>query len=402
MPAEDAPKKQISERRRMQNKQAQKKYRERQKNNLKNLQDLALASHNFATGHENWAGRPVEAGIGFGNDSSLDPQEPSVVPSELLAISELDSLDRPSATAGNPPSSCLGIVQQSQSLPFPELPLTPKSSYKQAVIGQILDQEGARLDEKTRIQILEGKVTLQSILQAGLRALSLEGPATGPATIAYSSYREDGEDLACNDATLRTDKILVLQNAYSQHAPSIPDVHTNHIRMKPLLYVAACIANASTLGLSLTPETCEELESPFFCGSISESAAKVACLNDFSALSPDLRPSATQLVHRHHPYIDVLPFPTLRERIIKLAYVEEEPMIDEDELCQDLNNGLVCWGSVLDGRNSAIGSGVPWDVRSWEAQPWFLKKWWIVIGGAEGEIYKQTQWWRQIRGERSC
>jgi hypothetical protein len=92
----------------------------------------------------------------------------------------------------------------------------------------------------------------------------------------------------------------------------------------------------------------------------------------------------------------------LRERIIKLAYVEEEPMIDEDELCQDLNNGLVCWGSVLDGRNSTIGSGVPWDVRSWEAQPWFLKKWWIVIGGAEGEIYKQTQWWRQIRGERSC
>jgi hypothetical protein len=375
---------------------------ERQKNNLKNLQDLALASHNFATGPENRAGRSVEAGMGFGNDSSPDPPEPSVTSSELLALSKIDSLQRLFATAGNSPSSCLGIVQQSQLLPLPESPLTPESVYKQTVIGQTLDQEGAILDEKTRIQILEGKVTLQSILQAGLRALSLEGSATCPETRAHSNDREDGEELALNDKTLRTDKILVLRNAYSQHAPSMPDVHTNHIRMKPLLYVAACIANASILGFSLSQESCEDLKSPFFRGSTSESAAKVACLNDFSALSPDLRPSATQLVHRHHPYIDVLPFPTLRERIIKLAYVEEEPMIDEDELCQDLNDGLVCWGSVLDGRNSAMGSGAPWDVRSWEAQPWFLKKWWIVIGGAEGEIYKQTQWWRQMRGERSC
>ena len=375
---------------------------ERQKNNLKNLQDLALASHNFATGPENRGGQSVEAEMGFDNDSSPHPPEPSVASSELLALSKIDSLQRSFATAGNSPSSSFGIVQQSQSLPFSELPLTPESFNKQILIGQLIDREGASLDEKTRTQILEGKVTLQSILQAGLRALSLEDSATGPATIAQSKNREDGEDLALNDTTLRTDKILVLRNAYSQHAPSIPDVHTNHIRMKPLLYVAACIANASILGFSLSQENCEDLESPFFRGSTSESAAKVACLNDFSALSPDLRPSATQLVHRHHPYIDVLPFPTLRERIIKLAYVEEEPMIDEDELCQDLNNGLVCWGSVLDGKNSAMGSGAPWDVRSWEAQPWFLKKWWIVIGGAEGEIYKQTQWWRQMRGERSC
>jgi len=106
-------------------------------------------------------------------------------------------------------------------------------------------------------------------------------------------------------------------------------------------------------------------------------------------------------MYRHHPYIDVLPFPTFRERLIKLACAGE-PMIDEDELCKDLeNDGLICWGSSLGGGSAAMGSGAPWDLRSWEAQDWFMKKWWILIGGAEGEIYKQTQWWCEMRGERS-
>lgn len=107
-------------------------------------------------------------------------------------------------------------------------------------------------------------------------------------------------------------------------------------------------------------------------------------------------------MYRHHPYIDVLPFPTFRERLITLACAKE-PTIDEDELCKDLeNDGLICWGSSLGGGSTAVGSGAPWDIRSWEAQGWFMKKWWILIGGAEGEIYKQTQWWCEMRGERSC
>ena len=73
-------------------------------------------------------------------------------------------------------------------------------------------------------------------------------------------------------------------------------------------------------------------------------------------------------------------------------------MIDEDEICTDLeNDGLIC---CLGGGSAAVGSGTPWDIRSWEAQDWFMKKWWIVIGGAEGEVYKQTLWWREMRGER--
>jgi hypothetical protein len=165
----------------------------------------------------------------------------------------------------------------------------------------------------------------------------------------------------------------------------------------------ACMANGRALGVNVDNRNCNDcVDSPFFRSSMSESAAKKACGKEFSYLKTDLRPCVTQLTHMHHPYIDVLPFPTFRERVIKLAYVDQ-PIIDEEDLHNDVSNdGLICWGSSMGGECGAIGSGAPWDIRSWEAQPWFLNKWWILLGGVEGQVYKQTQWWREIRGERSC
>lgn len=93
----------------------------------------------------------------------------------------------------------------------------------------------------------------------------------------------------------------------------------------------------------------------------------------------DLRPCASQILQPHSLYIDALPFPTLRERIIALRAVE--PKVFEDvELWDDIaSGGVVCWG----GR-AEVGSGSPWDVRSWEVKGWFLWKWWMLTGGVEG------------------
>jgi hypothetical protein len=245
---------------------------------------------------------------------------------------------------------------------------------------------------------LEGKIDLMSILKAGLKAVSYENLVD----VDCSTTHDDREGHASNGTQLCTDKILVVQNANKEYVASLPDAPRNNIRIKQVVFVAACVANASSLGLPPDGLNCDSGESPFFRNSTSESAAKTACLSDFLHLKTHLRPCATQLIYKHHPYIDVLPFPTFRERLIKLACTKE-PMIDEDELCKDLeNDGLICWGSSLGGGSVAMGSGAPWDIRSWEAQNWFIKKWWILIGGAEGEIYKQTQWWREMRGERSC
>jgi hypothetical protein len=70
-------------------------------------------------------------------------------------------------------------------------------------------------------------------------------------------------------------------------------------------------------------------------------------------------------------------------------------VFDEQELTRDLDNdGIVCWGA-----DSGVGTGVPWDHRSWECKPWFLRKWWMLTGGVEGEMGKQSRWWAEMRGE---
>lgn len=85
----------------------------------------------------------------------------------------------------------------------------------------------------------------------------------------------------------------------------------------------------------------------------------------FKTLKPDLRPSSEQITVKHHPYIDILPFPTLRKNLI--THQEE---IDEDEFFHDMLTGLVCWGGAGIGRKDREDStgyastGTPWDVRS--------------------------------------
>jgi Domain of unknown function (DUF3425) len=368
---------------------------------LQVLQDLAGSRHGFRIDHANKDGRNIQ--LGMGTCTSASPEvdgahDASLTHSHLRAPTDAEIRDGSFGRTGQLRGSLFGADEHPQSFPVVRLPLTPEGPQQHCVIGQQLQQAGLVLDEKTRLQILETKIDLQSILQAGLKALSHETMVD----VDCSTSHDNREERATNSTQLRTDKILVLQNANKEYVASLPDVRRNNLRIKQVLFVAACVANASSLGLPFESLKYDSAESPFFRDSVSESAAKTACLSDFPDVKTHLRPCATQLVYRHHPYIDVLPFPTFRERLIKLACAEE-PMIDEDELCKDLeNDGLIYWGSSLGGGSAATGSGAPWDVRSWEAQDWFMKKWWILVGGAEGEIYKQTQWWCEMRGERSC
>lgn len=266
--------------------------------------------------------------------------------------------------------------------------------------GPVLHPEEGDLEGKLKLYVGQKKFTLEEILKAGLKALSHEAPSER--FLSGCTPPPDGQDTPTDNPLLRTDKILLLHNMDEKHSIFLPDIRRNNFRIKQVLFTAACMANASVLGLSSEITSCDFAESPFFQASISPEVAQSACKCSFQGLKEHLRPCATQIMHAHHPYIDVLPFPTFRERVIKLAYTDS-PMIDEDDLCHDLeNDGLICWGSSLGGGSTAMGSGAPWDIRSWEAQPWFLKKWWILIGGVEGEIYKQTQWWCEMRGERSC
>jgi hypothetical protein len=317
----------------------------------------------------------------YGNEAAF-----SATASQLCEV-------RTSGTAASIDGSIRGATQSGGS-PF------SSAFLEESVIVARLLQQNDTLDEALKAQILNNDIPIDVILKAGVKALSQAAPSSSNLARSPSDQEWDGNPTY--NSLLRTDKLLVLQNANQESPQRLPDPRINNFRIKQVLFTAACVANAAALGFSYEATTCDNTESPFFQASVSEDNAKTICLNSFQELKEHLRPCPTQLVLAHHPYIDVLPFPTFRERLIKLAYTDS-PMIDEDDLCSDLeNDGLICWGSSLGGGSAATGSGAPWDIRSWEAQPWFLRKWWILIGGAEGEIYKQTRWWCETRGEKPC
>ncbi|PQE08318.1 Aryl-alcohol dehydrogenase protein [Rutstroemia sp. NJR-2017a BVV2] len=392
------PKKQISDRRRLQNKQAQKTYRDRQKRNLELLRDIAISTHAFSVDGVSDKGRELE--FRQGSAANTSPYVDSVYTASTTnsTFTEAGNTAKCFGDQTLFPHKHMDIDEQSRSPSVPRLQLGQEALNENSAINHLLAQHGVNIDDNTKSLLRDGKLTLQGILEAGLKAI-----AHKPSACSNSHGHRDEDVYTSQSTRLRTDRILVLQNIKSGYVPPLPDVHQNHFRIQHVMFAAACVANAKSMGMDMCEEECNDtVISPFFRNSISEAAAKAACLKGYDKLGTHLRPCPAQLMISHHPYIDVLPFPTFRERVIRLAS-GKEPMIDEDDLCQDLeNDGLICWGSSLGGGTIATGSGAPWDIRSWEAQPWFIKKWWILIGGAEGEIYKQTRWWREMRGEQAC
>ena len=184
------------------------------------------------------------------------------------------------------------------------------------------------------------------------------------------------------------------------------DPYINNLRIESVCIAAALYNLGLYVGVSEEMICADQSLSPFFQSS-ADSADDMIKANIvytaqqiFKTLKPDLRPRSEQITIQHHPYIDILPFPTLRKNLI--THQEE---VDEDEFFHDILTGLVCWGGAGIGRRDRDDStgyastGTPWDVRSWEAKVWFEKKYWALLGGEDGELVRQSEWWRSIRGD---
>lgn len=278
------------------------------------------------------------------------------------------------------------LLLQAQSVDSPELPL------RERVFGQLM-RELDSVDEITYNQIMSGEISISQIFRAGLLHATTR-PPHNPSSNATCLIDEP-------NVPLRTDRILVPENRTRIHAHALPSVYANNLRLKQFTTIAALRASIESLGLTFSMLSNPETESPFYRGPLSKDVAEMVIAKErFDGVAPHLRPTIAQIRHRHHPYLDGLPFPTLRERIIEACSLES-PILDEEDLCDDLEKGgLICWGSYLGDENRATGSGAPWDFRSWEAQPWFLRKWWFFIGGSQGELFQQTRWWHEMRGDR--
>lgn len=180
-----------------------------------------------------------------------------------------------------------------------------------------------------------------------------------------------------------------------QTIPPTPFLLINHIRLRDMTFLAATLAIAASIGIT-SEDYLNDRPSPFYIFSSATSVQTAAHYFE-QTVRPHLRPSLTQLSQPHASYLDLIIFPHFRERAVTFA-TNDPCMLDQQELFNDMiSGGLTCWGNA-DNDVGTRGNGVPWDMRSWEAKPWFTRKWWFLLK-EDYEMQDASNWWRQMRGE---
>ncbi|KAH7008976.1 hypothetical protein EDB80DRAFT_777452 [Ilyonectria destructans] len=109
-----------------------------------------------------------------------------------------------------------------------------------------------------------------------------------------------------------------------------------------------------------------------------------------------LHPTITQQTIPHHPWVDLLPLPRMRDNLIWAFQT-----IDERELGTDIVNVHDIYSSIsVAGEKPTL---IVWDdpsnPQSWEASSGFLWKWGYLLRGCQ-ELIKATNHWREVRGEK--
>lgn len=126
------------------------------------------------------------------------------------------------------------------------------------------------------------------------------------------------------------------------------------------------ISNAMALGLSVQDMLPEDARSTF----------NVAQQNPiYDHIPPALRPTQLQRSMLHHPWIDLLPFPTIRDNLLMAG-----SMINRLEICADVT-GIFGMSVIASEAHDPVTTsglivwGEPWEPGSWEITPTFFQKW---------------------------
>jgi hypothetical protein len=144
--------------------------------------------------------------------------------------------------------------------------------------------------------------------------------------------------------------------------------------------IRALLNNGRDLGYSADGEYVEDEDalSPFFKSK-----------QPLPPFPPALCPTETQSQFPHHPWLDLIPVPQMRDNLLRAG-----DSFDEMKLCADLTglfheecteNGMIIWGE-------------PWDQRGWEVSESFLNDWGWALQGCD-ELIQSTNHWRRKRDE---
>ncbi|KAH7258954.1 uncharacterized protein BKA55DRAFT_609717 [Fusarium redolens] len=236
---------------------------------------------------------------------------------------------------------------------------------------------------RKRQQLEKNRLASNIVGKAGLPAESMPSIALalqGPPDAMFEVIRQTCEVYERPDISERV--FAVACKTYMDYTMNSPRI--SQLPLLISLNVTIAVANnATVLGFDRTLMCIDEAISPF---------------NLNGPMSPDynapvaLQPTEVQKSVLHHPWLDIFPFPKFRDNVILAADAE---LLDDGELCEDISE--INWENVE--RPSLIVWGDASVPHSWEASPWFLRKWGWLLQGCP-ELIETTNQWRQSRGEK--
>ncbi|KAJ3533615.1 hypothetical protein NM208_g7909 [Fusarium decemcellulare] len=165
-------------------------------------------------------------------------------------------------------------------------------------------------------------------------------------------------------------------------------MRTPHLTILPILsqfnFIRALLANMDILGLSHETMDNNAL-SPFNAPNCHQPGTLTA----FPSLPDGLQPTGLQCATLHHPWIDLLPVPGMRDNLFRRGL----DCFDEEELCCSLR------GRIPDRDPGMLVWREPWDPSGWEVTESFVRTWGWTISGC-WSLFRSTNEWRVQRGEK--
>ncbi|KAK6516151.1 hypothetical protein TWF506_006063 [Arthrobotrys conoides] len=233
----------------------------------------------------------------------------------------------------------------------------------------------------TPVERASGGYSLKDIIEAGLEALAAKDQQLDIRLSRSQRIRDrEQREQSIEDISTKALEELLIYT---------PSPCRTHMNLHEITTFKAVVINAKIIGFwNPMPEDFKDpYKSPFVQAYFMNDQSVEKVQEKYTNISESLKPSALQCRTPHKAYIDVFPFPGFRERIIEAG---SKGLLNEIEFCADLGkSALMCWGTEQ-GKHG----GEPWNPKSWEAQPWFIKKWDAFI---DDELRECSRFWRELR-----
>ncbi|KAL4816661.1 hypothetical protein BDW67DRAFT_41585 [Aspergillus spinulosporus] len=227
------------------------------------------------------------------------------------------------------------------------------------------------------------------LVQTSQQVSDMQSNNTMDSTTTLSLLAAIGQAHILGPESTRTKRLLhhFEALAYAQYTLSSPrtDMLLHLIQFN---FIRALVQNMAVLGLP-SEKMDDDAISPFNVSGPWQ--AEQDYYHDFQAsLPPSLRATAIQRTVPHHPWLDLLPIPQMRDNLILAS-----ESYDETQLCLDMKGH---------GRMNADHTGIivwrdPWDAEGWEVTESFARSWGWVLRGC-WDLAHSTNSWRARRNER--